>query len=494
MLSQQEVEKFRTQYGITTPNQAGTDPASRVADLRARAGIKEPEEPGYLERVGGQYMTGAKEIISSVEEGAEKLKEGDIVGGVARSALGTAGAFSRAVFAPLVELISPLAKQLIEKAQAGKGGELFGMLATPQDVKRIKEIFTKVDQWATANPEAARNLQDAVDVGLSLIGEPIVRKAGTQAIKSGLEGTAGVLETTAKIGKGTSEKLYRVAAPMAEKTALAMQTYEAAQPTLIGRVKNFFKGESAKIGEAPIKESETAARQGLAGTKWGLGVQAKRAMTDLWEGKIGPALAGYGDKVNMKQFFDNVEKRIRSEVADLDRRNTLLEALKSMREDYKAVSNVSYKKLQDYKSGWAQFVPEKAYKGKPIAGAANEVRNLAAQEARTKIYDALGPEVKQAYFDYGNLDSITQIARKTTDELRSRGITRQIWEVVVDKALTPIFSGTGWTVYKTAEGIEFVGKSGVKKLGELLEADAVTLQDVFGGAVAGAGGLIEQAQ
>jgi hypothetical protein len=176
----------------------------------------------------------------------------------------------------------------------------------------------------------------------------------------------------------------------------------------------------------------------------------------------------------MKTFFSNLRQRIISETPQLNRRNSLIEALDAMMEDYKKVSNVSYTKLQDYKSGWARQVPERVYKGKPIAGALNEVRNMAAQDARSMIYDALGGDIKQAYIDYGNLKSIEEAGIKSVDALRSKGVTKQVWEFIVDKAVTPVFSGGGKVVYKTADGLEFIGdKMGYKTVGDLLTAASV---------------------
>ena len=171
----------------------------------------------------------------------------------------------------------------------------------------------------------------------------------------------------------------------------------------------------------------------------------------------------------MRAFFNDLEKRIIAETPELSRRNALKEALGALREDFAKVGEISLKKLQEYKSGWAKFVPERVYKGKPISGALNEVRNMAAQEARSEIYQTLGQNIKQAYLDYGNLQSIIEAGIKSVDALRSKGMTKQVWEFLVDKTVTPIATYGGKVLYRTGEGLEFVGKEGLKKLGDLLK-------------------------
>jgi hypothetical protein len=99
----------------------------------------------------------------------------------------------------------------------------------------------------------------------------------------------------------------------------------------------------------------------------------------------------------------------------------------------------------------------------------NEVRALAAQKARQLIYQKLGAGVRQAYIDYGNLKSIEEAGIKSVDALRSKGVTKQVWEMVMDKAVTPIATAAGKVLYKTGEGLELVGQSGAKKVRDIIQ-------------------------
>jgi len=200
-----------------------------------------------------------------------------------------------------------------------------------------------------------------------------------------------------------------------------------------------------------------------------IGVQAKRATTNLWDDMINPALSQTKEKVNMKSFFKDIEKKIVNETKDAARRRDLLDALGSLKDDYKHIPNVSYSRLQGIKSDWAKFVPEKAYKGKPIAGAYNEVKNMAAEEARHKIYSALGEEVKQAYLDYGNLKGLMQWGRKAMTEGAFKGGFGSFMSAFYDTTMTPIKTIGGKIIYKTGKGLELIGEKGAKTIADIFD-------------------------
>jgi hypothetical protein len=201
-----------------------------------------------------------------------------------------------------------------------------------------------------------------------------------------------------------------------------------------------------------------------------LGVQAKRASSNLWTGLIKPQLDASTAKINMPTFFDTMQQKIVAANPELSRQNSLLEALDAMKEDYSNVKDITLSKLQDFKKGWAKFVPDKAYRGKPIGGAFKEVQDSAAGLARTTIYDALGPEVKQAYFDYGNLQGIQELGQKAMAGGRFKGGFGGFWSAVKDTALTPVGTIGGQTIYKAGQGVEIIGKTGAQTVGQALNS------------------------
>lgn len=335
-----------------------------------------------------------------------------------------------------------------------------GYAEQPQEQKGL--LLNK-DLSASNNYQKVGKLTEgAAELAIPFVGEKALT-ATTDALGKTIKPTT---ELGGKILKKTGEALTSVGVSPGEGTKLALQTYEAKQPNLSGRIKNFVT--NSEVGTKPITEANTAVRKGLAGTEWQLGVQAKKAGSSLWSDIIQPKLAEVKGKVDVKSFFNEVEKTIKEKTPELSRQNSLMEGLDALKNDYKGVKNISLEELQKFKEGWAKVIPDATYKGKPIGSALKDVKNLAAEKARSIIYKNIGEEGKQAYIDYGNLKSIEKAGIKSMDPLRSKGWTRQVWEAVVDKAVTPVTSFGGKVLYKTGEGLEFLGDKGAKTVGEVI--------------------------
>jgi len=363
----------------------------------------------------------------------------------------------------------------------------------PTITKKAEEViqkgFSKIVDYSTpigqkllelekSHPEIARSIENFLE-GASASGEIAGNILLAEGTKVGLQKTADLtkqaisklpIEKTGELLKQAGEKTTGIAITSKEPLLIALQSYEAQQPTLFQRVKNFIGGEKAEvIGTKPITEAQTATRLGVAGTEWQLGVKSVRIKNQLWDDIIEPALEASGEFVSKNEFLNSLRQRIISENADLSRRGTLLNALESFSEDFKHVNQFKLPKLQAYKEGWAKFVPEKAYKGQPIAGALNEVRNLAAQEARKIIYEKLGDKVKAAYLDYSNLISIAEGAIKSVEALGAKSWSRKLWEAFIDKTVTPVSTYGGQVLYRTGDKLEFLGKKGAKKIGDIIK-------------------------
>lgn len=280
---------------------------------------------------------------------------------------------------------------------------------------------------------------------------------GIPLVQKGLSGTGAGF-------KGAGEGLYKATISTEPSTVDAMIKYDKAQPTLIQRL---FGAKS--VGTKPITEANTAVRQGLAGTEYQLGVQAERAGDKIYKTIIQPKLAPVKNAVNMRTFISELEKDIKK-VPGLSERNNLLNGLAKFKEDYGKVGTISAEKLQQYKADWAKFLPDSVYKGKPIANALKAVNDLAASKARNIIYKIVGEEGKQAYFDYGNLKSITEAGKKSVlGNVNQKTGFRLAWQTFMDKAVTPVATIGGKILYKTGEGLEFIGKSGAKKVSDIIK-------------------------
>ena len=81
----------------------------------------------------------------------------------------------------------------------------------------------------------------------------------------------------------------------------------------------------------------------------------------------------------------------------------------------------------------------------------------------------MGEEGKQAYLDYGNLKSIRKSGIKSIGDPAKKSLSRNVWEFVMDKAITPVATIAGKVLYRTGEGLEFIGKAGAKKVKDAID-------------------------
>lgn len=303
-------------------------------------------------------------------------------------------------------------------------------------------------------------------------GAKAVTEAGTFAGLTAAQGgsakeiaTAGIiggaLPVASKILKAVGKGVAEAVIPISAKEAKLLQAYQASAPFW----KRVFAGaEKVK----PNVAGATAFNKGLLGTESMVGVQAKAGADNLWKNLIGPSLKQSPQKVGIKEFFAEAQKQIIKLNPEISRQKDLLNALNAFKKDYKGIGTISLEKLQSFKEGWAKFVPEKAYKGLPIAGAFNDVKDILADNARKKIYEALGGTVKQAYFDYGNLKGLQELGQKAMTGGKFKGGFGSFWNAVKDVALVPIGTIGGQVIYKVGSGIELFGKAGATFIKDII--------------------------
>jgi hypothetical protein len=403
--------------------------------------------------------------IDQIKQGASQITSGQgnpIVSGVEGALKVGAGAVG-AAFSPLAPLFKPVEMGI--NAVANQVGNIpavqkFAMSPAGQTTSRVAEDLTNAG---------------AVAGGLlgtegALKGAGKVAKATGEAVKPAVAGTGRIL-------KSAGEGSYGITVNPSEGTMRAMQSYKENAGTLMDRIKNNVSGETKG---KPITEANTAARKGLMGTEQEIGVQAGRHMQDIWKNKIEPTLNATKGKLDMKKFFDVVQNEIKTTVPELSRRNDLMEGLDALRSQYGKVGKVGLRKLQDYKSGWAQTLPESSFKGKPIAGALKEVKKIASDKAREFIHDNIPEGSKQDYIDYGNLKSIREAGIKSgVGDLAKKSISKGAWQFIMDKAVTPAATVLGRILYKTGEGLEFIGDDGAKTVGDIVGNEMPNKQGGF---------------
>jgi len=308
------------------------------------------------------------------------------------------------------------------------------------------------------------------------VGEALTPGVGT-ALGAAIPGALPLLTGAGRVTSKVGSKMVESVIPTSSREAGILQTYKANKPFLqrIGDVLSGTEKAPITAGKTALTTTQGQTVNGLFGTKSQIGVQAKRASDSLWSDVIAPRLKESTKAVDLDQFFNKIEGDIIANNPELSRQKSLLEGLQSIREDYAGTKVISLDKLQKLKEGWAQFVPEKAYNGKPIAGAFNDVRNIMSGEARQTIYNELGDDVKQAYIDYGNLTGLKEMGKKSMTGQALKGGTGGLISEIFSQAVTPVGTVGGQVLYRIGNGLEFLGNAGAKKLSQVIGvADNVT--------------------
>jgi len=312
--------------------------------------------------------------------------------------------------------------------------------------------------------DVAQNLQEDVQ-GANILTPGIGTVAGL-ALPAGFAGAQGLGRGLQKVGVSTAEAVL----PRNIQEAGIVQAYKAEKPffTRISEILTGTEKAPQTLGKTAVETTAGQTIPGLFGSKAQMGVQAKRAQDTLWKGFLQPQLDNAGVQIDLPKYFDTVAEKIVAETPELTRQKALLEALNSFKDDYAGINTVSLARLQKLKEGWAEFVPEKFYKGQNIAGNARQVSALLADEARQTIYNTLGQDAKKAYFDYGNLMGLAELGKSEMTGQKLKGGTGGFISDLLGRAVTPIGTFGGQVVYRVGKGIEMIGNAGAKTLDEVL--------------------------
>lgn len=344
------------------------------------------------------------------------------------------------------------------KAIGGVAGKTIGNIASGASGGYMADVgYGLADETQTTAEALTPGLGTAIGAGIPGAG------AVAQGVKPALRGTGRALQKAGEI-------VTDVVLPTPAKEAQLLQAYKAEKP-FMERISDVLAGTETKprtIAKTALQTKEGQTIGGLFGTKSQIGVQSKRASSELWNNLIKPRLDESGVAVDMDGFFSKIEKDIIENNPDITRQKALIEALDAVKKDYEGINAVSLSKLQDLKSSWAEFLPSKAFKGEEIAGSVNEVRRLLSGEARQTIYNTLGDDVKQAYLDYGNLEALREMGVSSMTGQKLKGGAGSFISELASQVITPIGTVAGQVIYRIGKGIEMIGKPGAKNLGELL--------------------------
>ena len=170
------------------------------------------------------------------------------------------------------------------------------------------------------------------------------------------------------VGKGLEAAgagLAKAFIPKSDAESAALRVYKSGFGSFFDRMGQLLTGTAKK---APTTAADTAFNLGIKGTEGSMGVQATRAQKTLWNGLISPALDQAPGTVNMMSFFKKAGSKIAADTPDPTRRVALTDALESIKQDFlsqeKNTGMVPWKKFQEYKEGWATWVPKRHTKEK----------------------------------------------------------------------------------------------------------------------------------
>jgi hypothetical protein len=402
---------------------------------------------------------------SGLKESAETALDKGTFGAGARLAVRTGGAVAGSIGDILFEglkVVSP--DRLEELAKQGLGK---AMATDP-----AQKVIGSITEWADRNPESAKDLQDILEiagvvpvlkgaqVGVKT-GVQTARTAGRAGIQAGERALTGgkqilgkTLATTGAVGEKAGKSLVSASFPPTASQARSLISYKAKTP-LLQRVQ--LAAKSAE--KAPITPAEVAIKYNLVGlSRSEIGARAKRITNQLFENQVKPVIEGIDKKVAIKDIFNQVKKEI-AKTADTSKKKSLLNALESLQDDYKNVSNLSYKRLDKIKSEMAKSLPAKVWKGQDIAGEINNIRKMFSDKARVLIRKELPDNVKRIYDEYGSLLSIVEKGEKSLQRSLDVGILGLTSEAI-RRAGTPL----------TTIGGKLVSEAGTltKRLGQKL--------------------------
>lgn len=469
-LSQEEIQKYRDQYKLGTPELDAT--------------VEEaPKEPGFFSRVKTDFMERGKKVQASIDENV-RIGESDASIFEKEKALGQsgfniAGQFAGGAMDIIGEGIKSIIPDIAKKGLEQLSNKIADVVTeNPRVLAGLEAMnggIDKYQEWKTYNPEDAKSLEGAVNIASLLVGgrakTPAVNAAGVaeKTIAPVLEGTSGFGSKIKYFG----EKLYKSGITPTAREAELIQKYEAGQGSLLDDLIG--NGDDIATNNPtfkPVLRADTALEKGIAGTERMIGRQAERTANNLWKDVLEPALKESKGMVSKDDIFAPAEARILAEVEPM-RKAAFKNALEAIKEDYKSLPDmIPDLQAQKIKSSLDNFTPSKIFKGQEVASEVNTLKNDMANGIRAKIYENLEDiNIKKQYRDYGNLAELKKIGVKAISEGGKKGGFGSFVSSLWDEATTPIKTIGGKVLYKVGNKIQFIGDKGINTFGEFMESN-----------------------
>ena len=418
--------------------------------------------------------------IQDVKSAGSKALEGSLAGNDleagARLALRTGGAIAGGIGDIIFQGIKAITPQPVEDTVSGAFNKVASTV--PAQI-----IISKVSAWAEKNPEAAKDLENVLDIaslipagkGARLAGDAadLATKGATDAIKGAGKAAGTSLSTLGAVSEKTGKRLTSILYPPNESQIARITSYKADNP-FFSRISQSAKG----IDNSPITPADVALKYNIVGvSRTENAAKADRIRKQLWKNQVNPVLSGITEKVSKKELFSKIDSVI-SKTPELSERNALKTAFEAVKADYNNISSFSYKQLDTIKSSMANKLPSKVWKGEDISGAVNNVRKIFSDEARTIVRNKLPDNVKTIYDEYGSLKEIIKVGNKAYKQ----GSFGSGWLGMSGEALrmigTPISTIGGKALDLTGKGLKKIGNTVQKSADNFKLKAGLSIEDV----------------
>lgn len=185
----------------------GTAKDIRPADPSAQP-EPEAEKPGYLSRVATEYTERGQKLIGGFKA-AERGEQSPV-----SAVLQGAGQIAAAAFTPVTQAIAPVIAPVVEKVS---------------EQPAVQDLTSKYTSWKSQHPEAAANLEGAVNIAVLLSSVPVAGAAGKSASRAASAIAEAPVATIKKVGAAGSKAVRVAADPVSIMNRVARVTPTSAQ-------------------------------------------------------------------------------------------------------------------------------------------------------------------------------------------------------------------------------------------------------------------------
>ena len=421
MLTPEQINEIRAKSGLTPLGQQPAAPVSTQNTVGRFDYLKNEESDlsAGIKSDLGKRIQSIKESIKKGITGVGPSNMGEALNIVGQTAGGVIDVTERLTGAAFDKGTTELSKRVSgtpSKLESGinqTGIDLLESTPGKAAIAAVKGGVEMYDKFRETNLDVARAFENIVNIATVL---PGIKAAGS-IIKGTVRAAGSIIKpATTGVGKAlitTGEAVYKSAIPLSKAEAAMVQSYKAKNP-LLQRILSGSEGQPRTAGI-------TAMEKNMAGTENMIGIQAKREAKTLWDKTIQPAVAGIKDPYDVEAAFNRILDKIVAE-PELSRQTDLLDALEAMEDAYKGSKSMTYETAQSIKSSLDKYIPEKAFKGKPIGSAFKDIQKMFADDVRTNTYNQLKDiNIRNDYLDYGNLKNLQEWGQIAMTGARKKG-------------------------------------------------------------------------